>query len=196
MKKLFRTFYAVALLAPLIGCDGGAPELRVSVREVGQGAVISIINADTRPLEIRDITVNDRDECTHVEPALNSASLSEFWLEGKNLDNNDRRQIWLQSKSLKDALVLSPDGKYSLCNDVCPEGYANKGFSYITGRNACAKGSEYISATSACRKVVVGSFDKIVLNVGDEKNWSANSRCKRVIRVRVVTEKGTGEYSF
>ena len=195
-NRFLRTLYAAAFIIPLLSCDGGAQEPSVSVRETDQGNVISIINADRGALEIKDIIINDRDECTYVEPAPNFQTAPEFWLEGSNLDNNDRRQIWLQSMSTKDALVTSQNGKYNACKDVCPEGYASKGFSYITSRNACSKGSEYVNATTVCRKVAVGSFDKIILKVGDEKRWAVNTRCQKVIRAKVVTDKGTSEYAF
>ena len=191
-----RTLYAATFLISLASCDGGAPELSVSVRESAQGNVISIINSDRGALEIKDVIINDRDECTYVEPAPNSQTTPEFWLEGSNLDNEDRRQIWLQSTSTKDALVNSQDGKYTACKDVCPEGYESKGFSYITSRNACSRGSEYINGTTLCRKVSVGRFDKIILKVGDQKRWTVNARCQKVVRARVITDKGTREYAF
>jgi hypothetical protein len=195
--SVLRTLNVVALLiAPLFGCDNVGPALRVSVKGTVQGNVISVTNADRGVVTIKDVIINDRDECTYVEPASNYQTTPEFWLDGTNLDNNDRRQMWLQSISPKDALVPTQNGKYSACKDVCPEGYESRGFSYITSRNSCSKGDTYISGVPVCRKVSIGIFDKISLNIGDEKHWAVNARCQKIIRAKIVTDRGTKEYSF
>jgi hypothetical protein len=151
-------------------------------------------------VEIKDIIINDRDECTFKDPNTSPGSLA--WLEGGSLDDNDRHQLWLHqaNEDAVNALKPTQNGKYNVCHATCPDGkkpvwYARSpepsGYQCVTGVDA-----PFVKPTPVCEKSSVQSFDQITLNVGDYWRWIVNKQCQKVIRAKVVTDRGTNEYNF
>jgi hypothetical protein len=201
------------------GGGGGGPNFDVSVQvnTIGQN-ILTITNADKGALEIKDIIVNDRDECTYVLPItqnLFGTPCLMFLKGGGDLDNNDRRQMWLHNEVVAVTQTLTKkmtgldqaievgslkptkNGKYNLCNRSCPEG---SGFEFLGSNTLCKDRSGMlrpaVEPNILCENVSVKKFDKITLNVGDVGNWTVNSACQKIIRVKIVTDKGTSQYSF
>ena len=72
--------FVVLLVSPLFGCNDG-PELKVSVSHGNtfQGTALNISNADRGAVEIKDIVINDRDECTFTDMMSEAVTKNRRW---------------------------------------------------------------------------------------------------------------------
>jgi hypothetical protein len=169
-------------------------ELRVSVTPGALGSVLEISNGGRSAVEIRDVVINDRAECT-FDDLPDKATLDyngkERWVMGEiwipeGLSNEDKRQLWLHPKEAYkiNSVPLTPNenGEYEACSIQCLS---------MKDLSSCR-----VEPKKVCTKVSLNKFEKIILNVGDVERWLVNPKCKQVIRAKVVTDVGSAEYQF
>ena len=215
-----------ALLQFLNSGGISGPELKVSLsRNVFGGTALSVTNADKSSIEIKDIVINDRPECTYADTNINKqkSRMSKVdgvlkrkkypqgdpvdpvpfisydqtsWLSSGEVDDNDRRQAWLRGVTVAQGLKPAPNGKYNLCSYVCTGKYDFSHEQYgWDGRRYSGEVSPCYAVDEVCKNVSF-SAGKIILNVGDVMGWGVNRACQQVIRARIVTDRGANEYRF
>ena len=156
---------AILLIVAFSFFSGGNLNLEIRSR----GNFLSVRNIGTEPIEITDVRINDRIECSTLSPWLTKElgmdakygveDMHRFWVAGLNANNH--YQYLSDKDDLRQSMQRSLAGPLEFPRRIYPD---------------------------------VKSLEPRRIAVGDTVGWQ--SQCASIVRVTIKTDRGSGTYSF
>lgn len=155
--------------------------LKVSKKTVLITDVLQITNVGNKKIEIADITINERAECTQFKGNMRVGLCS---VDNESLLTPLRHTIWVRwPEELRDPMDVSeaPNGEYAVTK-LC------------STYNPSSTSKEWWGTTQTPARLNI-AIPKISLKIGETRSWP-NTCQSSIVRTTIQTDQGIASYRW